>query len=30
MNSRKWEIYNVDVNRASFVKHLTSKRHSQI
>ena len=27
MNSRKCEICNVDVQRASYVKHLRSKKH---
>ena len=27
MNSRKCEICNVDVHRASYVKHLRSKKH---
>ena len=27
MNSRKCEIFNVDVHRASYVKHLRSKKH---
>ena len=27
MNSRKCDICNVDVHRASFVKHLRSKKH---
>ena len=27
MNSRKWEICNVDVHRASYIKHLRSKKH---
>ena len=26
MNSRKCEVWNVDVHRASYVKHLTSKK----
>ena len=30
MNSRKCEICNVDVDRASFVKHLRSKEHLEI
>ena len=29
MNSRKCEICNVDVHRASYVKHLRSKKHSE-
>ena len=27
MNSRKYEICNVDVHRASYMKHLGSKKH---
>ena len=27
MNSRKCEICNIDVHRASYVKHLRSKKH---
>ena len=27
MNSRKWEICNVDVLRASYVKHLRSRNY---
>ena len=27
MNSRKCEICNVDVHRASYIKHLRSKKH---
>ena len=27
MNSRKCELCNVDVHRASYVKHLRSKKH---
>ena len=27
MNSRKWDIYNIDFHRASNSKHLKSKRH---
>ena len=27
MNSRKREVCNIDVHRASYVKHLTSKKH---
>ena len=27
MNSRKCEICNIDVHRASYVKHLRSKEH---
>ena len=29
MNSRKCEICNVDVHRASYMKHLRSKKHLQ-
>ena len=29
MNSRECEICNVDVHRASFAKHLRSKKHSE-
>ena len=29
MNSRKCDICNVDVHRASFAKHLKSKKHSE-
>ena len=27
MNSRKCEVCNVDVRRASYIKHLRSKKH---
>ena len=27
MNSRKGEVCNIDVHRASYVKHLRSKKH---
>ena len=27
MNSRKGEVCNVDVHRASYIKHLRSKKH---
>ena len=30
MTSRKCEIGNVDVHSASYVKHLRSKKHSEI
>ena len=30
MNSRKCEICNVDVHRATYVKHLRSKSHIEI
>ena len=30
MNCRKCEICNIDVHRASFVKHLRSKKHLEI
>ena len=29
MNSRKCEIFNVDVHRASYIKHLRSKKHRE-
>ena len=29
MNSRKCEICNVDVHRASYIKHLRSKKHTE-
>ena len=29
MNSRKCEICNVDVHRASYIKHLRSKKHME-
>ena len=29
MDSRKCEICNIDVHRASFVKHLRSKKHTE-
>ena len=29
MNSRKCEVCNVDVHRASYIKHLRSKKHSE-
>ena len=29
MNSRKYEICNVDVHRASYMKHLRSKKHME-
>ena len=29
MNSRRCEIYNVDVHRASYNKHLRSKKHTE-
>ena len=30
MNSRKCEVCNIDVHRASYVKHLRSKKHLEI
>ena len=30
MNSRRCEICNVDVHRASYAKHLKSKKHVEI
>ena len=27
MNSRKWDIRNIDVDSASYLKHLRSKKH---
>ena len=27
MNSRKYKVCNVDVHRASYIKHLRSKKH---
>ena len=30
MNSRKCDICNIDVHRASYVKHLRSKKHLEI
>ena len=29
MNSPKCEIFSVDVHRASYVKHLRSKKHNE-
>ena len=29
MNSRRCEVCNVDVHRASYIKHLRSKKHSE-
>ena len=28
-NSRRCEVCNIDVNRASYAKHLRSKKHSE-
>ena len=30
MNSRKCDVCNIDVHRASYIKHLRSKKHSEI
>ena len=30
MNSRKCEVCNVDVHRASYMKHLRNKKHLEI